>query len=317
MASKYKIGVDLGGTSIKVGIVSEDNNIIQKGSCKTLATRHWEEIVDDMIKVIYSVLNKANLTLDNCESIGIGSPGAIDVDKGEVVFAGNFKSFENIPLVKKIKEEFKLPVFLENDANCAALGEFVAGAAKNIKNGALFTLGTGLGSGIIYDGKILKTRPGGLEYGHTTLIKGGEACTCGRNGCVETYCSATALVKFSKIAAIKNPDSLLNKMCNGDIDNMDAKIPFDAMKKGDKIAKQVIDEYTENLACALTDFSNILNPEVILIGGGLSAHGKLLTDPINKYIKTFGFASNFLDVAEVKTATLGNDAGIIGAANLI
>ncbi len=316
MANKYKIGVDLGGTSIKIGIVDEYNKIIQRNSCKTLASRPWKEIVGDMINLIHSTLSKANITIDDCEVIGIGSPGAIDTDKGEVVFAGNFKSFENVPLAQEIKDEFKVPVFLENDANCAALGEFVAGAAKNIKSGGLFTLGTGLGSGIIYDGKILKTRPGGLEYGHTTLIKDGESCTCGRNGCVESYCSATALIKFAKRAATNNPNSILAKMCNGNLDNMDAKIPFDAMQAGDEVAKQIVDEYTENLACALTDFSNILNPEVILIGGGLSVQGKVLTDPINNYIKEYGFASDLLSVAEVKIATLGNDAGIIGAANL-
>ncbi len=316
MKNRYKIGVDLGGTSIKIGIVDKDNNIIQHNSCKTLASRHYKEIINDMIKLIYTTLEKANLTIEDCDVIGIGSPGAINTEKGEVVFAGNFKGFKNIPLVKEIKDEFKIPTFLENDANCAALGEFVAGAAKNIKSGGLFTLGTGLGSGIIYDGKILKTRPGGLEYGHTTLIKDGESCTCGRDGCVEAYCSATALIKFAKRAALENKNSLLYKLCNDNIDNMDAKIPFDAMKRGDEVAINVVNEYIENLACALTDFSNILNPEVILIGGGLSVQGKVLTDPINKYIQKYGFASELLDVATVKIATLGNDAGIIGAANL-
>ncbi len=316
MKKGYKIGVDLGGTSIKIGIVDNNNTIIQHNSCKTLANRHYSEIIKDMINLIHQTLKKAKLTIDDCSVIGIGSPGAIDTEKGEVVFAGNFKGFTNIPLVKEIKDEFKIPVFLENDANCAALGEFVAGAAKNIKSGGLFTLGTGLGSGIIYDGKILKTRPGGLEYGHTTLVKDGESCTCGRNGCVEAYCSATALIKFAKRAASQNKDSLLFKLCNHDIDNMDAKTPFDAMKRGDEVAKKIVDEYIENLACALTDFSNILNPEVILIGGGLSVQGRVLTDPINEYIQKYGFASNQLDVATVKIATLGNDAGIIGAANL-
>ncbi len=316
MNEKYKIGIDLGGTTIKIGVVDSENNIVQRNSCKTLAQRHYSEIIKDMIQLVYTTLNIANISINDCLTIGIGSPGAIDSKKGEVVFAGNFKGFKNIPLVKEIADEFKIPVFLENDANCAALGEFVAGTAKNIKSGALFTLGTGFGSGIIYDGKILATPPGGAEYGHTTLVKNGESCTCGREGCVESYCSATALIKFSKKAAAENHDSLLYKLCNENVENMDARIPFEAMKRGDKTAIKVIAEYTENLACALTDFSNIFKPEIILIGGGLSIHGKILTDPINEYLKKYSFASDLLKVAPVKIATLGNDAGIIGAANL-
>ncbi len=313
----YKLGVDLGGTNIKAGVLDNQNNIIATHSMKTFAQREWKEVVDDIVLTIKTVISNAKLTIDDFDCIGIGSPGAIDTQNGIVVYANNFNNWVNIPLAKTISESLNKPVKLSNDANCAALGEFVAGAALEYDSAVLITLGTGVGGGVVMDGKIFEGGgPAGVELGHTVLSWGGERCTCGRKGCFEAYSSATALIRDAKIAAKNNPNSLLMQMCNGDLNNMNARIPFDAKYAGDEIAKELVEIYITHLGEGIVNLVNVFRPKVVLISGGISGEKEKLTDPLNEFVSKYVFAGKQIPGPPVLTATLGNNAGMVGAANL-
>lgn len=311
---KYKIGIDLGGTNIKAGILDADNNLISTASKATMATRPWKEIAKDMAETAKSALEKEGIRVEECVSLGIGNPGIIDSKNGEIVFSNNI-SWSNIPLAEELKKYFDLPIHISNDANCAALGEMVAGSAKGRKNVVLLTLGTGVGGGVILDGKVFEGAPGGAELGHATLIAGGVKCTCGRRGCIESYCSASALIHQADMALEKFPDSIMAEMKKNE-GGMNGKIPFDAAKKGDSVAEQVVHQYIEWLGEAITNYINIFRPEIILLSGGICGQGSFLTDPLNEFVKKNAFGGEKVEVPEVRIASLGNDAGIIGAANL-
>ncbi len=315
--AKYKIGIDLGGTNIKVGVLDEENNILSTFSMKTLAQRPWEEIVEDMVKTVHTAVEMAKISLDDCDCIGVGSPGAIDATNGVVVYANNFKDWSHIPLAAELSERLNKPVKLSNDANCAALGEFVSGAAKEYESTLLITLGTGVGGGVVIDGKIFEGGgPAGAELGHMVIERNGELCTCGRKGCFEAYCSATALIRDAKIAAINNKDSKLYELCDGDLEKMDARIPFTAKYMGDKIAMELIEKYINNLGDGIVNLVNIFRPKVVLLSGGVSGEKEKLTDPLNEIVKERVFAGKQIPGPPVITATLGNNAGMVGAANL-
>ncbi|MFR9160931.1 MAG: ROK family protein [Ruthenibacterium lactatiformans] len=246
----------------------------------------------------------------DCAGIGVGSPGICNGDTGEVVYSNNLY-WDDVPLCPTLTRLTGLPCRLSNDANCAALGEVVAGAAKGCKTAVLLTLGTGVGGGVVIDGKIYEGQASaGAELGHCTLISGGVECTCGRRGCIESYASATALIRQASEAAAAHPESLLNK------ERITAKSVYDAMRAGDDAAKAVVAQYEEYLGEAIVDMVNIFRPEMLLLGGGISGEGKALTDPMNEYVKAHCFGGDKSFVTRVDTATLGNKAGIIGAAAL-
>lgn len=313
----YRIGIDLGGTNIKVGIVNGENKIIATAKRKTLAQRPWQEIAQDIALCVKDAVAEAETDLSQCEKIGIGCPGTTNAETGVVVYANNFNGWVNIPLGEYLQNELKLPVSLSNDANCAALGEYVAGAAKNYKSTVLITLGTGVGGGVVFDGKIFEGgNPGGAELGHCIIIADGEQCTCGAKGCWEAYSSATALIREAKAKATQCPESLLCRLCEGDLENMNGIIPFKAARENDTAALEVIDQYIKWLGIGLVNMANVFRPDVILISGGICGEGTYLTDPLNTYVKKYSYGSAYTPVPQVITATLGNDAGIIGAAAL-
>lgn len=311
---RYRIGIDLGGTGIKAGVVDESNEIVGIAKRKTLAGRPWEEIAKDMAMAALDAMQQAGITAEDCISVGIGSPGTIDPQNGVVVYSNNL-DWNYVPLADEIKKYIPLPVFISNDANCAALGEVVAGTARGCQNAVLLTLGTGVGGGVILDGKVMEGGVGGAELGHTTLIAGGELCTCGRRGCIECYGSATALIREANRAADAHPDSLLASM-RAKEGEMNGLIAFEAMKQGDEVAKAVIDQYIEWVSEMVTNFVNIFRPEMVLLSGGICGQGRVLTDPVNAYVEKYAFAGKRIFIPPVMTAKLGNDAGIIGAANL-
>lgn len=314
---KYRIGIDLGGTNIKVGLVNKEYTLLASQSVPTNAERPYSQIIHDMANACYMLLIKENVLLDEVESLGVGSPGCVDVENGTVVFAANL-GWENVPLLPELRKQIYLPMRLSNDANCAALGEVIAGAAKNCDNAIMITLGTGVGGGIILNRKIIEGgHPGGAELGHMSLIAGGEPCTCGRLGCFEAYCSATALIRDTKRAAEQNPDSLLNEYCHGQLDALDGIAPFACAEQGDPSAKQVVSNYIRYLGEGIVNLVNIFRPDVVLLSGGICNQGKNLTDPLNSYIKQYCFAGERAFIPPVIRATLGNDAGIIGAAALL
>lgn len=307
----YRIGIDLGGTNIAVGVVNEQYELLSQTSCLTGAFRPYEEMVADMCDAVEKALELAGVSISECESIGLGSPGTCDSEAGVVVRAYNLGWF-NVPVCQMLTERFGIPARLSNDANCAALAETVAGGAIGCKNMVLITLGTGVGGGIIIDGHIYAgMRSMGAELGHTVLVLDGEDCTCGRKGCWEAYASATALIRQAKAAAAQDKASPLHGK-----DGITAYDVFVAADLGCETAKAVISRWCEYVAAGLTDLVNSLAPEMILIGGGVSRQGERILQPMRNYIEKNCFGGKDGAIPKLLVAKLGNEAGIIGAAAL-
>ena len=313
---KYRLGIDLGGTNIVAGVVDENYKIVATAKCKTLAPRPAEEIVDDMAKVALAAIENAGLTAADISSMGIGSPGTINPVKKMISYANNLQ-FENVPMCDMLKERTGFDFYIENDANAAAYGEYIAGTGKGTRNFIAITLGTGVGGGVIIDGKIYSgSNYAGAELGHNVISMNGEICSCGREGCWESYASATALIRQTKQAMIKYPNSLMWKLCDGKIENISGITAFNAMRQGDAAGKAVVDRYIEYVAVGIANNINIFQPEIICIGGGICKEGATLIDPIVAFIEGENYARNVPQKVKICTAALGNDAGIIGAAYL-
>ena len=307
----YRIGIDLGGTNIAVGVVDSAYHLVAEADVPAGAQRPAEQVVADMCRAVELALDKAGLTARDCASIGVGAPGTCDPDRGVVVCAYNLGWF-HVPVCAMLTAHFGLPARLSNDANCAALAETVAGAAVGCRNMILITLGTGVGGGIILDGKIVSGLGGaGGEPGHSLLVLDGEPCTCGRRGCWEAYASATALIRQGKRAAAAHPDSLLN-----DYPALTGRDVFNAADRGDAAAQAVLERYYVYVAAGITDLVNTLAPEMVLIGGGISRQGERLLVPVRRYVSANCFGGEQRPQPVLRAAQLGNEAGIIGAAAL-
>lgn len=307
----YRIGIDLGGTNIAVGVVDDRHRIVAEASLPTGAHRPAEQVVADMCRAVELALDKAGLTPADCASIGVGAPGTCDPERGVVICSYNLNWFD-VPLCAMLTAHFGLPARLSNDANCAALAETVAGAAVGCRNMMLITLGTGVGGGIIVDGRIVSGLGGaGGEPGHSLLVLDGEPCTCGRRGCWEVYASATALIRQGREAAAAHPTSLLNRY-----PELTGRDVFDAADAGDEAAQAVLERYYVYVAAGITDLVNILSPEMVLIGGGISRQGERLLRPIRRYVAANCFGGESRPQPIIQAAQLGNEAGIIGAAAL-
>lgn len=314
--SKYYVGIDLGGTNISAGVVDENYNIIAKATTKTNCPRPAKEIADDMAKVSLEAIDKAGIKVDQIEWIGVGSPGTANSDTGVIEYSNNL-GFKNTPLAKMIQETIDKPVYVENDANAAAYGEYVAGAAKGAKNAVAITLGTGVGGGIIIDGKIYSgSNFAGAELGHTVIEVDGPACTCGRKGCFEVFSSATGLIRMTKEAMDDNQDSKMWEMAKAEDGRVTARLAFDAMRAGDSVAKAVVDKYIKYLSCGITNMINIFQPEILCIGGGVCNEGDALLIPVKELVAKEDYLKNSEKNTKIVIAKLGNDAGIIGAAFL-
>ena len=309
----YYCGIDLGGTNIKAGIVDGEGKLLNKVSIKTRAERAMEEIIHDMGQLAVDAIKDAGLEVKDIEAIGIGSPGTPDNDEGLLVYSSNLP-FNKAPMRKLIREVVDLPVYIDNDANCAAMAEAVAGAGKGAKDSVTITLGTGVGAGVIINGRIFSGfNQAGSEFGHTVLVSGGVQCGCGRKGCFEQYASASALARMTKEAAEANPDSLLNKV-KEDFGEWNAQIAFVAMKQGDKVAEKVIDSYTDYLADGLANAINTFMPEVLVVGGGVCGEGDSLLIPMREKTMSRPYFGPGVKKTRIELAQMGNDAGIVGAA---
>lgn len=311
----YNIGIDLGGTNIKVGLVDENYNIVAKATTKTNLPRPAEEICGSIVETVWEVLNQAKVTIGEVNSIGIGTPGTANRNSGVVLYSCNL-GFKNTDLRSIIKEKLGKEVYVENDANAAAFGEVLAGAGKGYKDVVVVTLGTGVGGGIIIDGKIYTGfNFCGAELGHTVIHFGGRQCGCGRKGCFEAYSSATALINMTKEGMEAHPDSKMWQIA-GSLDGVDGKTAFDGWRSGDAAASDVVDMYIEYLGCGLTNIVNTFQPEVLLIGGGICKEGENLTKPLEKILARDSYCIDPERSTKLDIAKLGNDAGIIGAAYL-
>lgn len=314
----YNIGIDLGGTNIAIGIVDENYNIVLKDKVPTRTERPTSAIMDDMANLCKSLVERLNLTFEDIGSAGIATPGAVDIANGVVRYSPNIK-MENYPIAQELKNRIPVKnVFVENDANAAALAEAKAGAGKGLDDVVMITLGTGVGGGIVIGGKLYSGfNYAGAELGHTVIEFGGRQCNCGRKGCFEAYSSATGLINMTKEKLAETKDTIMWEMVDGDINNTSGRTAFDASRKGDKAGKEVVDMYIGYLACGIANIINIFQPEVLCIGGGVCGEGDYLLNPLKELIKqnSYGYERQAKNT-ELKIAKLGNDAGIIGAASL-
>ena len=308
---EYRVGIDLGGTSVAVGVVDENKQIIARASIKTRPERMLDDVIYDIGCCVKEAVKKAGITLQDCVSVGIGSPGYCRAAEGLVVYANNL-GWKNVPLCDELRQELGVPVRLSNDANCAALGEVIAGAAKGAKSAIMITLGTGVGGGVILNGKIYEGDIGpGTEMGHTTLILGGEPCTCGQRGCLEAYASATGLLRQRHRAELTHPETTMKRF-----NPADGSAPFICAAEGDETAKAVVEQYITYVGAGIVNFVNIFAPEVVLIGGGVSNAGEALIGPLNDYVRANRYGGHRAPTCPIRRAALGGDAGIIGAAYL-
>lgn len=304
----YYLGIDVGGTSIKGGVVSKDGKVIYKTVSKVNvdALTALQTVADDLFKYC----KENDVSVSKC---GIGVPCIFDRDTG-VVSYGNNLDFKGVNLKNLFIEKYGLQLYLSNDAAAAALGELKFGAGKGYKNLVLITIGTGVGCGIVLDGKIIPSNSSAVgELSHTVVNVGGRKCSCGNRGCLETYCSMTALYKDIRREMLKNKNSLMWQIL--DPDNIDGKMFFSLLGK-DESADKVFNKFIGYIGVGVLNVANLLRPDVILIGGGVSAQGDTITNPLNEYLKNNLFAKNYTDAIPIIAATNGNDAGILGAAAL-
>lgn len=309
------IGIDLGGTNIVAGVVDKQYRIVASAKCKTRAERSADAIIDDMARVCREAVKKAGLTMDDVEYVGIGAPGTCNADTGEVEYANNLP-FDNLPLKSMMNERLGKPIYIENDANAAAWGEVKAGAAKGASSCVCVTLGTGVGGGIVLDGKIYDGfNFAGAEIGHTVIVMDGEPCTCGRKGCWEAYASATALIQQTRAAMKQHPESKMWELAKT-LEGANGLTAFDAMRDGDAAGKAVVDAYINYVAVGVIDMINIFQPEVVCIGGGVSKEGETLLGPMREKIERERYSRYSARQSKLCAAALGNDAGVIGAACL-
>lgn len=312
----YRIGVDLGGTNISAGVIDDKLEIIGRGKLKTNCPREAELILADVAKAVELAAADAGIGMKDVVSIGIGTPGSVNKITGYIEYANNL-DFDKVPAKQILEARLKKTVYLDNDANCAALGEAVAGVGRGVSSFVAITLGTGVGSGIVLDGKIVTgVNDGAGEMGHMVIVADGERCTCGRRGCWERYASATALIQQTKDAMHHDMDSKMWELVGGDINRVSGRTSFDAMRAGDKTAKKVVDKYIFYLAVGITNIVNALQPEIICIGGGIGHEKENLLVPLRKYVARERYSIHADRQTEILSAQLGNDAGIIGAALL-
>ena len=312
----YRIGVDLGGRRIIKKVVNENKQIIGRGGKKTNMPRPAEEILKDIVEAIRLACDDAGISTNEIQSVGIGTPGTVNKEAGVIEYANNL-AFDKVPAVAILKSMLDVPYYLENDANAAALGEAMAGAGVGKNSFVAVTLGTGVGGGIVVNGKIWSGCNGaGGELGHISIQFDGEPCNCGRIGCWERYASATALVKQTKEMMQQHPESKMWELTGGDINNAGGRTAYDAMRLGDEWATKVVRQYEKYVAVGTVNIINAMQPEMICFGGGISNEGETLLAPVRAYVEQFRYSRYCMTQTEICRAKLGNDAGIIGAALL-
>ena len=317
----YTIGVDLGGTNIAIGIVNERYEIVRKGSVPTKPERGADPIIADMAALCRKLIADEGLTLADIESVGVATPGTANNVTGVVEYANNIP-FLQYPLADRLSAQLDgKKVYIENDANAAAKAEAIAGVAAGAPISVMITLGTGVGGGIIIDGKVYTGfNFAGAELGHVVIQKDGRQCSCGRKGCWEAYSSATGLVNITKDhileARAAGNKTIMDDMIGGDLSKVSARTAFNAMKQGDEVGAQVVDEYISYLSCGIVNMINIFQPNVLSIGGGVCNEGDYLMKPLLEKVWGETYSREGTPRTEILIAKLGNDAGIIGAAVL-
>ncbi len=312
----YLIGIDLGGTSLAAGIVGEDGKIAASGSVPT-GEHTPSAIAENAASLIKSLMGSLGIGEDSVSVIGVGVPGTANRTTGELEYANNL-GMENVRLADYLHPYFPtLPITLENDANAAAYAEYLFGAGKGKNSVIMITLGTGIGAGIIINGALFEgVNYAAGELGHTVIETDGLPCNCGRRGCFERYASTSALMEQARHEMESSPDSLLWELTGGVSEKLDGKLFFSAVRSGDRTALYVLDRFAFYLAAGITNVINFIEPELVVIGGGISREGEVLLAPVRRYLAGELYSRTSKVQTELKAAELGNDAGIIGAAFL-
>lgn len=300
-AAQVRVGIAIGGTDTRIGLVDVHQHAIAERTIKTKAERPAEEVVEEIGKTVLALLEQQKIPLDQCVGAGIGVPGTVDRKHGVVRYSNNIR-WEDVDIVKEMGKYLPIPIYIANDADCAALGEVTIGAGRDYQDVIMLTLGTGVGGGIILDGNIYEGKGiGGSELGHMVIVENGEQCTCGRKGCLEAYVSETALIRDVRRAVGKEltPEAI-----------------FAAAKK-DEAVKAVVDSYVRRLGTGIVNIVNIFRPQLVLLGGGVSVQGEELIKPVEEIMRQGCFGKEKSELPQIKIASLGNEAGMIGAAELI
>jgi len=313
----FRIGVNIAGDVISAAVLDEYYNLIGRGVSPSRERRNAEQLNLDMTYVINAAMADAEIDKDYILSIGVASPGTVDKESGIIEHASNF-GYELVPIRDMLWKSFDKPIYFENDANCLALGEYIAGSgAKKGDSLVAVTINKGVGGGIIIDGKIMGGCNGTAgEIGHTVINVDGEQCTCGRRGCFETYASTSALIRAAKEALRDNQDSEMWLISGGNIDNVEEKTVFEALAMGDALAKKVFDKYVYNVSVGITNIVNIFQPSTLCIGGAICSLGPVFLNPIKRMVEEQRFSIHSLWQTEICITELGEDAVLIGAALL-
>lgn len=311
---KYTIGVDIGGTNIAIGFINEENQLVRKDSVETPKKGTAKNIIDRIVSLIQKMSKELNISKENFDYIGIGVPGTVNKESGKIEFANNL-SFHDEDLVGMLKNHYEeIPIAMNNDANAAAYGEFVAGVGKEVDSLVMVTLGTGIGGGIIINRKLYEgSNFAAGELGHFVINCEGISCNCGRRGCFEAYASATALIEQTKTAMKNDKESLLWEMCDYNLEKVEGKTLFDCVRLFDKTAEKVLNQYIYYLSVGIIDIINIFQPDMVCIGGGISKAGDLILDGLKERVQKEDYARTSKKQAKIVFAQLENDAGIIGA----
>jgi len=311
--SKYYLGIDLGGTDIKTGVIDEKFNIVAKHVIPTLPKRSIEEIVIDMVEAGKTAIKKAGLSENDIVHVGVGVPGTVNSKTNVIALLPNV-GWRNVDFIPVFNKYWDIPVFLGNDADAAALAEVYAGAARGYDNAVVLTLGTGVGGGFVFDKKIFTGSGFGTEPGHIIIVVDGEQCGCGARGCLEAYASVTALIREAKRIMSEYPDSLLHELCGNDESRVNGRIIFDAAKQNDPAANMIVADYVKYLGAGIASLCNALRPQVVILGGGVCNAGEPLFGPLDKIAESLIYVTVEGEIPPILKAELGNDAGIIGAA---
>lgn len=311
----YYVGADVGGTNLVAGLVDERGHILDKVSHPVDKTMGDKELCVELARLTRKVVEMGDRGFDEIKAVGVGLPGHVDNDKGVVVRTPNM-AFQNTPFRALFQQEWDVPVFLSNDANCAAVGEYMAGAAKGCDPAVVVTIGTGLGGGMVSRGKLFTGfADSGMEVGHMIIQPNGVLCNCGNRGCWEQYGSATALIRLTQAEMERNKESALWELCEGDRLKVTGRTAFAAARLGDTAAKRVLNIYLQGLSVGIINLINVIQPEIICLGGGISnAEDDLLLDPLRELVNQGSFDKGI--PTRLEKASLGNDAGVVGAALL-
>lgn len=313
---KKRIGIDVGGTNVKLALVDDKGKILYSNSVPTRAEMGYEYTVNNIKQAIYDLMKETKLSTKDIEGIGFGFPGQVDYKSGIVRNAPNIPGWVEVPIAKLIEDEFKIPTRVDNDVRCAALGELNYGAGKGCENLVCITVGTGIGSGLIINGKLVRGASNAAgEIGHIKLqMHGGPVCGCGDTGCLEAFASGPSIVAMAEEYIKGGKSTKYREMC-GD-EQLSPYLVAEAAKAGDPVAKRIFAITGEYIGIGLASVVNLLNPERIIVGGGVADAGDLLLEPLKTTLK-----SRAMQIAgsavEVVPAQLGNTAGVIGASLLI